>query len=177
MFKISDWNELEEFAVDLLKEDSPIRPKNSGGSKKEEDVVGSSLMVQCKHTSNKNITIKDQDLKRLEKISYDLDKLPVFLSANYDSTLLSLSFSNNVELIDSLINLAIILKSIKRLKNEVKYINTLKNLRLAKGELSKKIQLFNNTFHKIKKEISRLEEQYNTRYDDLTMVNLFDEES
>lgn len=176
MFKILDWNELEEVAVDLLKEDSPVRPKNSGGSKKEEDVVGSSLMVQCKHTTNKNITIKDADLKRLIKAADALQKLPVFLSANHDSVLFSVLLDNCPDIPQSLINIAIVIKSISILKSELTYVRSVKHLHSIRKELTNKQILFKKEIDKIKKGLTRLETACNTKYDDLTMVDLFNEE-
>ena len=174
MYKVFDWEDLEEMAKKLAAKDNPIRPKNSGGTKKEEDVIGNSLAIQCKYTNNKNITLKQTDLNRLREASSSLEKLPLFVSGNCTDTLVSLYLDGeNDNIIQSLVNLGIVIKSLKNLAADAKDINNIRSLKLSEKELSRIKDIFNKEITEIKKLISTITTSHKSKYDDLTMVDLF----
>lgn len=178
MYKIFDWEDLEEMAKKLAAKDNPIRPRNSGGTKKEEDVIGNSLAIQCKYTDNKNITLKQADIDRLREAASSLNKLPLFVSGNCTDILVSLYLDGeNDEIVQSLINLSIAIKSLKNIAADVKNINNIRGLRLSEKELYRIKDVFNKEAAEIKKLISTIETSHVSKYDDLTMVDLFGEEN
>jgi hypothetical protein len=91
--KINTWQELENFANNLILFDNPVKPAGSGNSKQEEDVVGKSLIIQCKFSSDKNLSLLRKDIYRLFSSSELLNKFPIFITSN-DNTLF-ITFSYN----------------------------------------------------------------------------------
>jgi len=177
---IYNWNELEDYAAELIKEDKPIKPKGSGSSKKEEDVVGESLIVQCKYSENNNISILSKDLKRLMDAAELIEKFPLFLNKSGNNpTILSIPITDETEkIIKQLIQVSII---------NIKLINLNKLKKLIKFKTKIEIDNFDKKLEKLKNSISyinndltdnicKLENFIKHQYNDILICNLFDNE-
>jgi len=172
---IKSWNELEDFVKDLLSFDNSCKPKGSGSSKKEEDVVSDNIVVQCKYSDKINISIQKKDLDRLIDAHDILDKFPIFINKNLDDIVISLPVMDKFDDINlTLLKLIAIKQGILKLNN----IKTIVNDRAI-------LSNYQNTFRKIKKQfydlrksieedINKLENFIDSKYVSLNTYNLFD---
>jgi hypothetical protein len=175
---ISSWQDLEDFAAELVKKDNPIKPKGSGNAKKEEDVVGSTTITQCKYTEDKNMSILSKDLERLLEACSLQDKFPLFITSNGKNTVLSIPINSDTERnVSKLLELLLILLNTSKVYDLLSSIKTPEQLeavnRLFSG-LNRQISCLNID---IGIHIKNLETKIQSRYDDLMMHNLFEGEN
>jgi len=172
---IQSWKQLEESAKELIFDDNPVQPKNSGGTKKEEDVIGNELIIQCKYTDAKNMSILKKDLDRLLENANLLEKFPIFITANGDGDLiLSLPVKVDPQLIVDVIRLTIISNGLQKMilnNNLIKTPDILNKCR--KRELKYK-GLMQAITSKITDQFNKLSSILDTKYKNLMMYNLFE---
>jgi hypothetical protein len=175
--KINTWVDLEDYAVELLKNDRPKKPNGSGNAKKEEDVISSTCIVQCKQTANASTSIKETDINRLLESANLFDKLPVFMSATAKHTILSIIITDeNENLLKSLINIAVCQRTIDVIRQSIKYTDTVKNLNDVLKEIRRIEALFREETNKIKLGLLQVKTLCDAKYDNLTIVDLFEGE-
>lgn len=176
---MSDWKTLEEFVTDLLVDinDDAVCTPLSGGTKNEEDVMGRSFIVQCKYTDNKNLSILEKDLTRLRKAADMTGKFPIFVSRSTAGTILSIPIDNNTEedvkFILKALSTLIALKSMKELAPKLDSYPFVKRGLSYLRRLKKEVHDIRNTLHKL---VDKVEQTLDTKYDDVTMFNLFEQE-
>lgn len=176
---IDNWKELEDFVMNLIKKDRPIKPKGSGSSKKEEDVVGETIIGQCKYSDNVNVSLLSKDLNRLIEAAELLGKFPIFVNQSGNNpTIISIPIiSETKDIVDQILCLVMILHKLNKL-NEQKG--------LVKFKTKVEVEHFDRNLEKVKKKISTLTSELNemtnsleqfvkSNYNDLLMYNLFDE--
>jgi hypothetical protein len=177
MLKINTWQELEQFAKKLLRLDNPRTTPLSGATKTEEDVVGNTIVCQCKFTDNKNLSILASDISRLESASELLQKTPLLITRSSSGTFLSFLVSDED---NTAVNI-IIIKNM--LDNILFYMRRLNSKATTKtiNHLLKEAAAFKMLAEDINDEIeSKYKEICNigqARIDDVQMVNLFEQEN
>lgn len=175
---MSDWKILEDYVKDLLSTDKAKTTPLSGGTKGEEDVVGRSMIAQCKFTEKKNLSILAKDLERLLKAAKLTEKFPLFASRSEAGTIISFPVTDETEEdIVFLLKILSCLNTLRELKNIVPHVSTVgmiegvrANLRGLKREYAQIREVFNDL-------VDRIEQKVDTKYIDLTTYNLFDEEN
>ena len=174
---INDWEQLEEYAMDLLEGDSPVRPLNSGGTKGEEDVVGTSVIIQCKFTGNKNLSILKKDLDRLCTNADVLLKFPIFLNSNGKDIILSLPIESksDTDLIKDLIKLIIIYQTSNILIDTACIIKTPEQLERCHKHEKRIHNLFKSIIDKFKQQFDKISQVLDSKYKNLMMYNLFED--
>ena len=174
---LSKWKTLEDYVVKLLHEDSARTTPGSGSSKHEEDVIGKSIIAQCKQTDHSNSSILQKDLDRLIDACNLHNKFPMFITKNLTDTILSIPITDNTDnIINNLINLICYLKTEEKLNLLIDSINDtsdfkdilliekeINNLENKKTKLNK--NLFNNT--------NILKSKFKIKFDTVTMGDLF----
>lgn len=176
---IGSWQELEDFSLALLNHDHPKKPAGSGNSKKEEDVVGRSCIVQCKYTDNETISLKSKDIARLMGAAHEQGKFPLFISSACYNTAISLVFDGeNNDIIKHLIQKAIIHKSLENIKliidkNLIRNISTYNKVQKEVKRLKRLLKKETDT---IKDITSDIDKKLQSKYDDLTIIDLFEGE-
>lgn len=175
---MSDWKKLEEWTAKLLEEDRGKIPRNSGGTKKEEDVVGTSSIAQCKATDQINITILNKDTQRLLKAAELQDKFPFFITSTFGRKSITMILDgNNDEIITSLVKIATIRKGAEKLLKVLKSQDiNIRHIYIARSELKKLKRRFAIEVDTIKTLFSSIDSRCNTLYDDLTIMDLFEGE-
>lgn len=177
MSNIWDWADLENWTMTLLDDDSPVKPPNSGGSKKEEDVVSFGCIAQCKATNQVNMTLLDKDIKRLTTACELQDKLPLFVSSTCSELGVTLLFDGeNDELFSSVIKIAVLYKSAKRLREMTTTFTTVRQINATRNLLRKLKSRLTVEVDKIKDVFSTIDKECTIKYDDLTIVDLFEGE-
>lgn len=172
MYKhIKSWQELEDYTQKILSDDRGKKPPLSGGSKKEEDVVGSNSIAQCKYTKNSSITMKADDIKRLLKAANDLDKLPLFISNSESGTFVTLELNEDIE---TVIKIAIVRKAINNIQKETNNIRNIRHLESIRKETFRLSKLLESYIKEEKDIIKHILVKCDNKYDDLTMFNLFE---
>ena len=172
---IKNWKQLEESARELISDDNPVQPRNSGGTKGEEDVVGSELIIQCKYTNAKNMSILKKDLDRLLENANLLEKFPIFITANGDGDLiLSLPVKIDPQLIVDVIRLTIISNGLQKMILNHNLITTPDILNKYRKQEFKYKGLMQAITSKIQDQFTRLASLLDTKYKNLMMYNLFD---
>lgn len=172
------WKDFENRVKELLSFDRPKLTPGSGSSKTEEDVVGINLIAQCKSTESKNISILQKDMDRLTTAAKLLEKFPLFFNQTESSNTVTLC----LEAADGQGMLAI--------KYALSYLAVMHGLKVARSNLSlvrntneldrisKHIEYLVNLGKEIQgtitKEIGRCQTQVKCKYDDLTIVDLFE---
>ena len=174
---VNSWQALEDLAVEILKEDHPIKPKGSGNGKKEEDVISNTTITQCKYTQSKNVSILDKDLQRLLDACNLQDKFPLFLTSNDKGPILSIPINDDTEkIIKSLIELLLILKGSEKLEEDIRLIRTMGHYDVLSLKRDRVNILIYNVRNKLESIASKLTRMLIARYDDLTMCDLFEGE-
>ena len=174
---IKSWQALEEFAYDLIKMDNPVLPKGSGNAKKEEDVIGDNIIVQCKYTNDKNMSILSKDLTRLLDACSLQGKFPLFVTSNSTHTILSIPITDeNTLIINQIITLITINFRLFKIEDLISIINSLSTLTRFQNNLDKTSSLIKALNTNLKFRSDRITKKLDTKYDDLTMHNLFEEE-
>lgn len=172
---ITGWEQLEEAAADLINDDNPRRPPNSGGAKKEEDVVGSNIIIQCKYTDNKNMSILKKDLDRLLDSANLLSKFPIFLTSNgSNDTVISIPMNHDVELIKDLMRVIIVHKGLEYLTDTARVINNPNQLEKFRKQETKFHYMIKGLVDKFQERFKKLADILETKYKNLMMYNLFE---
>jgi hypothetical protein len=173
---IKSWQALEEFAYDLIETDNPVCPAGSGNGKKEEDVVGDNVIIQCKYTEDKNTSILAKDLTRLLDACKLQDKFPLFITSNGQHTILSILIDKNTEdIIEDIVNLIIGETSLEKCLMKINTIKTTSNLFILEKVVNKIFANLNIIEGKIRYKLSNISKTIKRKYDDLTMYDLFEE--
>jgi len=175
---MSDWKIFENYVKNLLHIDKAKTTPLSGGTKGEEDVVGRSMIAQCKFTEKKNLSILAKDLERLLKAAKLTEKFPLFASRSEAGTIISFPVTDETE--DDIVFILKILSclnTLRELKKIIPHVSTIgmiegarANLRVLKQEYTKMRKVFNDL-------VNNIEQKVDAKYIDLTTYNLFDEEN
>lgn len=172
---INTWQDLEDFTVDLLSTDNPRKPAGSGSTKKEEDISGQTILVQCKFTDQKNATILKKDLDRLLESSDQQFKFPVFINKSGDNPpILSFSIDYDIEITKAIVKLILIKKKISKLRNYLDDKLTIDVLNKINSMLEKLKVEARNLSNTISSDIEKLDISVEARYADLLNCNLFE---
>lgn len=173
--RINDWEELEDLTKQLLACDSPKKPANSGGTKKEEDVISKNIVAQCKYTDSKNMSILNKDLQRLLEACKLQEKLPLFVTSNGGDTIVSIPLNDNT--IDILNKLILVMCGCNGIQQAVDTLDKIHDVptweavrRLSSASLCK----VKSVYDEVKSIHTKCEAKLSRLYDDLTMYNLFD---
>ncbi len=171
-----EWEKFEDFVRHLTIEDGTKRTPLSGATKQEEDVVGNTLICQCKQTEDKNFSILEKDVTRLLGSAKLLEKFPLFFSSSKAGQVMSIPINKDTEdTVNMLIMSIIVKRRLMVLHNFCKNIKDEIALLRAKRELQGVALAANELAQTNKKLLERIQSQIDYAYDDLTMYNLFDE--
>lgn len=176
MPKGANWKKLEERMAELLIEDKARTTPGSGNSKKEEDVVGLSIICQCKDSDKKNISILNKDINRLIESAKLLGKAPLFTSRAESNTLISIPVTDdNITNIRSIINHLILLARLDNLEREVNFIdkNELNLCKKAEKEMRAIKKLRYNINKLINDRIDIIDNRIDVKIMDASTYNLF----
>jgi len=174
---MSKWSDLEEFTKKLTSKDKTKRTPLSGATKNEEDVVGNSLICQCKQTDDKNISILEKDLTRLLNAAKLLEKFPIFVSSSKAGTLLSIPITNETEeIIEIIINSIILQARLSSLYLNCSSIKEPRDLMRAQKEKIVLETMADDLIYKNKKLLKGITNKLKTIEDDILSYNLFDGE-
>jgi len=172
---MSNWETLEEFVKSLLKFDNPVRTPLSGGTKHEEDVVGTYTLSQCKFTSDKNISILDADMRRLILAASMMNRFPIFVSEYAEGKAVSIpSRSDTDPILREMLKLAVIKWGLNNLEDLKHTIKTPQILNKVDTEFRKLKKLFYELDSDIKTQVSRMENMLDQKHIDLTHYDLFE---
>ena len=175
---MSNWEDLEEFVKSLIKFDNPVRTPLSGGTKHEEDVVGTNILAQCKFTSDKNISILFNDMARLCFAAGKLEKFPIFVSEQEAGKVVAVPITDSTELfLADMLKLAALRQGLDSIKYTMPSISTLSTLGLANKEVTRLKKLYTDLKHNIDQELNLVEMRISSKYVDLTTYNLFEGEA
>ena len=172
---MSNWQEFEDYVRRLTIEDGTVRTPLSGGTKHEEDVVGNTLVCQCKCTEEKNFHILEKDFTRLLEASKLLEKFPLFFSQSSAGKILSIPITKETEDLINTLLMTIMLH--KRLTLLHRFCKTIKDDRAylkAKSELAAIGKLSSELSEANRRELERIRNMLEYIEDDLTMYNLFE---
>ena len=173
---IKSWQHLEDYALDIIKHDNPVKPSGSGSGKKEEDVVGDTIIVQCKYTDDKNMSLLSKDLDRLDEACSLQGKFPIFVTSNGKRTLLSISMEYDEELTQQLINLIIVNTRLNKVQDLSTCINSIGMWNRFHDYLKKTMSILGDITSGIKDRGAKIMKTLNAKHDDLTMYDLFEGE-
>jgi len=177
MKNITTWEQLEDFVKEILCFDNSIKPKGSGSSKKEEDIMSDNIIVQCKFTDNKNISILDKDMKRLEEAYKLLEKFPLFINKSKDMTTLSVPINSDLlDTTDKIISIIVISQCIKNLMNWRQMINDHSTLAKYEKTFNRMRKRFWELRELIKADIETIESFIDAKHVSLNTYDLFDGE-
>lgn len=169
------WQDLEKTMLGMLKKDNAKLTPGSGNSKEEEDVVGNSIICQCKYTADKNISILAKDFDRLLEASKLLKKFPIFVSQSNMGSILSIPLSDDYN--DEISYILTSLMIITRLRNVTFMLDldlNLNEIMLIAKEIDNITGLFKN-LNMIKDLISELKLKMDIKIKNATNYNLFEE--
>lgn len=177
MYNVTDWQDLEKWLEEILEDDRAMRPPNSGGTKKEEDVVGVACIAQCKATEQVNMTLLDKDIDRLLRAAELANKFPIFVSSTGRKKGITLVFDgNNDDIILSLLKIAAIKKEAEILLKIATSAKTARQINSIRKELKKLKRRSSTEIDLLKDVLQAVEKKCDTKYDDLTIVDLFEGE-
>lgn len=167
-----DWEIFEQKIKEILKYDNAKTVPGSGNGKHEEDIIGLSTIVQCKHTNKKNISILYKDLKRLIEASDLQEKMPIFASKAKDINVISLICDNNS--IKDILRLVMIYAQLNYLKkiseeSDVKDIHDCNILSLISNNINREV-------NKLKEKLSKITSKIEGSYLNSITYNLFDKD-
>lgn len=171
-----EWEDFENQVEFILKKDNPVKPKNSGGTKKEEDVVGKSIIAQCKLNSTKDLHIKAKDIQRLNESSKLLGKKPLFFSKCECGTFLTIQIDQLGKDDLLFLNIIILFKRMENLLDSLEKVSTItewKPLENEKNNIDKLHRILDNTITDTHK---KLDQKITSVINNLTMYNLFEGE-
>ena len=173
---ITGWEQLEEAAAELISGDDPQRPRNSGGTKKEEDVIGSNIMIQCKFTNAKNMSILKKDLDRLIDSADLLSKFPIFLTSNSSGdTVISIPISDNTEeIVKQICSLIITSSEIANINENINLYTTKNQLEAITIKIQKIKSRIRHNADFLTSKLNKMLDTLEHKYVDLITCNLFD---
>jgi hypothetical protein len=171
---VSNWEDLEKYVKQITNNDNTQRTPLSGATKGEEDVVGQSIICQCKATEDKNFSILQKDILRLYGAADLQDKFPLFFSRNKYCNLLSIPVldDKHEEMVCMVINYIILRKRIQLLRTTK--IEGAKALLSADAEHRKLKRLYTLLSQELANDLDHIEDNLNSKRDNLLMYNLFD---
>jgi len=165
------WEDLEEKIKRMFKKDLAKRTPGSGNSKKEEDVVGRSTIIQCKYSEDKNISIHKDDIDRVVAAASLQGKTPIFVTKNRDTILLSIL---DGDMMEPVIHFILAKTRIKKVKEELQYCTTLQEFEKLSTEAHFIETELLTVAYELKNEMKDLNNSFKIKYDDLTTINLFE---
>jgi hypothetical protein len=172
---IKNWQDFEEWVKNLLKFDNAKLTPGSGSSKKEEDVVGESLLAQCKFTDSENISILRKDIERLNISSQTIDKFPLFLNHSSGINTITLQINDDTEKV--IYKILQVIKSYIITENLYFDITDCKDIKLLEV-YDEKLKNINKTIESIcvylKSRTSTIEKESTKKWRNLSNYNLFD---
>jgi hypothetical protein len=172
---MSKWEDLEQVVALLLTEDGAKRTPLSGATKMEEDVVGRTIMAQCKQTEHKNISILKKDLDRLEAACHLQEKFPLFFNDSSDARTLSIPISDKtIDVVHNIINMIIAFKMVDKLEKEFPHFSTYLDFNTGYKSLKSaylKMQTVHDKFMKLR---DKLETKIDTKMTSIQMYDLFE---
>jgi len=172
---IDSWQALEEFAYDLIKADHPTLPKGSGSAKKEEDIVGTSTIIQCKYTEDKNMSILNKDLTRLLEACALQGKFPLFVTSNKTNTVLSIPINDdNRNIINMIIDVITIIKRAEIITDNISLVKTMPQFKLVEKHRDRINILMYGIKNRLESIARKADIKLNAKYDDLTICDLFE---
>ncbi len=170
---MSQWQDLEDTIKEYLVDDNGMTIPGSGSGKGEEDVSGISVLCQCKHSENKNITILTKDLERLVVAAALNNKYPIFASKAKDTGIV-VSFMDG-PVLQTLLKQAILMSLSDRLLEDIKACDNAKDLnRLETMYNNYVVPLLKTLKGNLSTRCSSITTALKNKYDDLTTVDLFD---
>jgi hypothetical protein len=177
MLKINNWKELEEFGKELISYDNPRLPPGSGNAKHEEDVVGDTIIMQCKYTDNKNSSILSNDLDRLNKSADLLTRVPIFVNKSENTISISISITdNNIGDVQDILKLLSIKKTINKLDNYIENMD-IGDISGIQSIVNKSKKQWEKLKLKIESKYEKADIKLKCALDDLMITNLFEGDS
>lgn len=172
---MSNWSQLEEYVKQITSNDNTKRTPRSGATKKEEDVVGESLVCQCKDTDDKNFSILAKDLNRLTSAADLQNKFPLFFSRNESCVLLTIpmTYDEHKEMACMVINYIILRKRLQLLRQVDP--RDFKDLAAAEKEHAKLRKILAFLSRESIEHLDSIEKKLDTKRDDLLTHDLFEE--
>jgi hypothetical protein len=169
----SKWQDFEKFVEKFLALDRAKTTKGSGSVKHEEDVIGETLVVQCKQTDSKNSHILHQDVSRLLDAAETLDRFPLFLTNTQKYSLVSIPLTEETsEDILRMLSVLVIRMSLMKVLKTTTYDP------IALQRLKASYHQTRNLLEELKNGLKTLESRCETRIssieDDVQMYDLFD---
>lgn len=174
---MSEWKKLEEFVAFITRADKTKLTPLSGATKKEEDVVGTALICQCKQTEDKNASILEKDVIRLLESAKLLNKFPLFFVSSKMGKFMAVPINEETEVtVECMIDTAALSKRLEDLYLNHKHISDYKSLTRASRELDTLEKMAEELASQNKRLISRIKTQLKVKEDNILMYNLFDGE-
>lgn len=175
--RLRHWQDLEDEVQDLLLLDSSKKPANSGGTKKEEDVVSKNIIAQCKYTDTKNMSILNKDLERLISACELQDKFPMFFTSNGNNTVISIPYNDDTacmikNIMTFLISFLDLIKCYKALNS----VQDISELNIIKKRLSQNIGRAKLVFSTLKETHKQCENKIEIKTNDILLYDLFEGE-
>ena len=167
------WEKLEKRVKSLFNKDKVKTVPGSGNGKGEEDVIGVSTIIQCKHTSNKNMTILDKDLKRLKTAAEGQNKLPLFVTENGSGMVLSIP---DGPLTQDIVNILIAMATLDKVEDDVELCNNINIYNNISRFVAKDLEHLVNCIEiNTRSRLNAINARLETKYKDITQCSLFDE--
>lgn len=172
----NSWQELEDYVMTLLTNDKPVKPKGSGNAKKEEDVVSNNIITQCKYTDNINMSILNKDLERLLEACKLQDKFPFFITGNKNNIILSTVINKDTEeSINLFITFIQFLGELTKLNKNIKFVN-IEQLEYINSQTKNLKNILKYIKDYYNDKLDKLDIKLKSKYDDLTICDLFEGE-
>jgi hypothetical protein len=167
------WEELEEDVKELFKKDHVKTVPGSGNGKSEEDVIGISTIIQCKYTSNKNMSILDKDMTRLKEAARLQNKQPLFITKNNSGMVLSIP---DGPLMHVIVDMIIASATINKMEEDIETCNDIGTYNIMSRFIESHMKQLTNTVEtNIKHRYNHIKNRLVTIYNRLTCCDLFDE--
>jgi len=170
---MKEWEELEKSVVTMLATDGAILTPGSGLTKKEEDVVGRTIICQCKQSGNKNISILRKDMDRLREAADLLNKTPIFVNKNEQDILITLIYDKKTQ---ELIETLVVLNKIELYENIADTTVNEKSLLQLQGLIKKARSEFNKKTSENEARIKKIMERVDSKLTNMNQCNLFEGE-
>jgi hypothetical protein len=113
---LAKWQIFEKMMAKLLEEDGAKTTKGSGSVKHEEDLIGETIVAQCKQTEKVSYSVSDKDISRLLSAADVLDRFPMFLTETAVHTTVSIPITKStIDDISQIINMIIVKQRLRKL--------------------------------------------------------------
>jgi len=173
--RIDSWQELEDFTCTLLQSDRPKKPANSGGTKKEEDVVSRSIIAQCKHTGNNNMSILKKDLDRLLDACKLQQKAPLFVTSNTTDTVVSIPVTDDTEeILGIMLKMLISWSMLQRVQDYTPKIETIAVHKIVQTDCITALTNINTNVNQLKDLAKDCMHKLDLKFNKLIMHDLFE---